>query len=284
MDYRYLKAFETTARLKSFTLAAKELGIGQSAVSRQVKLLEQDLKVDLLFRSSKSVELSKKGEELLQWLGHFEQGIGEIFQNQRPQTIRIGILQGLLEQCFHSVVEEYYSHAGRHQGQRHLNNLEICVADEVELRIMIDKGEVDFAFLVEEIQNEKITSIRLFQEEFFIVSAMKIDPHKLEHYRWITYSADDHLYKISRKKSQQIICVNSVHSVLDLVRRGVGIAVLSEIVIPEEAKIGKDKIYCYPVNERKGGRTYIYLSMQNYKIFPYHLREMLELIKKYFKE
>ena len=43
VDYRYLKVFMLTAKHASFSKAAQELGIAQSAISRQIKLLEQSL-------------------------------------------------------------------------------------------------------------------------------------------------------------------------------------------------------------------------------------------------
>ena len=47
LDFRYLKAFMLTAKYSSFSKAAEELNIAQSAVSRQIKLLEDALGTDL---------------------------------------------------------------------------------------------------------------------------------------------------------------------------------------------------------------------------------------------
>lgn len=58
---RALTAFEAAARLGSFRLAAAELGITRSAVSHQVKLLEQRLGVQLFRRDARRAELTKAG-------------------------------------------------------------------------------------------------------------------------------------------------------------------------------------------------------------------------------
>ena len=63
IDFRYLKAFILTAKYASFSKAAEELNIAQSAVSRQIKLLEDTLGEELIIRSSKKVVLSEKGKE-----------------------------------------------------------------------------------------------------------------------------------------------------------------------------------------------------------------------------
>ena len=53
-----LHAFETAARHQSFTRAAVELGVTQTAVSHQVKSLEADLGVALFRRSPRGLALT----------------------------------------------------------------------------------------------------------------------------------------------------------------------------------------------------------------------------------
>jgi LysR family transcriptional regulator, glycine cleavage system transcriptional activator len=59
---RALTAFEAAARLGSFRLAAGELGITRSAVSHQVKSLEQRLSVQLFRRDARRAELTQIGQ------------------------------------------------------------------------------------------------------------------------------------------------------------------------------------------------------------------------------
>ncbi|HZU62225.1 MAG TPA: LysR substrate-binding domain-containing protein [Novosphingobium sp.] len=56
-----LKTFECTGRLLSFTLAAGELGVTPGAVSRQIKVLEDYLGLQLFIRSGREVSLTKAG-------------------------------------------------------------------------------------------------------------------------------------------------------------------------------------------------------------------------------
>ncbi|WP_292086382.1 LysR family transcriptional regulator, partial [Mesorhizobium sp.] len=57
-----LAAFEAVARLGSFTAAAQELDLTQGAVSRQIKLLEDQFGRRLFDRDSRNVRLSTAGE------------------------------------------------------------------------------------------------------------------------------------------------------------------------------------------------------------------------------
>ena len=65
MDFRYLKAFIATAENGSFSKAAEKLNIAQSAVSRQIRLLEDSIDQELILRSSKQLVLTPKGQEVL---------------------------------------------------------------------------------------------------------------------------------------------------------------------------------------------------------------------------
>ncbi len=60
-----LRTFEAAARHGSFTRAAEELHVTQSAVSRQIRALEAELGVTLFRRSHRKVRLTGEGERLL---------------------------------------------------------------------------------------------------------------------------------------------------------------------------------------------------------------------------
>ena len=66
IDSRQLRAFVTLARTGSFTMAAKELFLSQSAVSHSMKALETDVGCRLFDRVGKKVLLTQAGETLLQ--------------------------------------------------------------------------------------------------------------------------------------------------------------------------------------------------------------------------
>jgi DNA-binding transcriptional LysR family regulator len=65
-DLRRLRYFLAVARERNFTRAAAQLHVAQPALSRQVRLLEQELGVELLHRTTHDVELTQAGEFLLE--------------------------------------------------------------------------------------------------------------------------------------------------------------------------------------------------------------------------
>jgi LysR family transcriptional regulator, glycine cleavage system transcriptional activator len=60
-----IKAFESAARLGSFTRAAEELGVTHGAVSRQIRLLEDWLGIRLFLRTSRNAVPTRAGADLL---------------------------------------------------------------------------------------------------------------------------------------------------------------------------------------------------------------------------
>jgi DNA-binding transcriptional LysR family regulator len=66
MEFRHLRYFVTVAEELNFTRAAAVLHVAQSAVSAQIRLLEESVGVTLLERNSRKVELTGAGRSFLQ--------------------------------------------------------------------------------------------------------------------------------------------------------------------------------------------------------------------------
>src|ERR1051326_8591510 len=77
-----LRAFEAAARHLSFTLAAAELNVTQTAISHQIKRLEEELGVRLFIRQNRSLTLTQQAQEYLP-------GIRAAFNDLRLATDRL---------------------------------------------------------------------------------------------------------------------------------------------------------------------------------------------------
>src|ERR1700710_1704933 len=66
MELRQLRYFRGVARTGSFSAAAADEFVVQSALSRQIRNLEEELGVKLFERTTRSVRLTREGEGLLQ--------------------------------------------------------------------------------------------------------------------------------------------------------------------------------------------------------------------------
>jgi LysR family glycine cleavage system transcriptional activator len=82
------RAFEAAARLGSVTAAASELSVTQGAVSRQIRLLEEDLGQPLFRRLHRGVELTSGGEKLSRSLSDAFGQIGHAVADlKRPNDV-----------------------------------------------------------------------------------------------------------------------------------------------------------------------------------------------------
>jgi DNA-binding transcriptional LysR family regulator len=96
LDPDLLKAFVAVADHRSFTRAAAMLNRTQSAVSMQIKRLEDRLGVELLRRTTVSVELSSAGEGLLGYARRIltlnDEAVGRLREHKVEGVVRLGVM------------------------------------------------------------------------------------------------------------------------------------------------------------------------------------------------
>jgi LysR family glycine cleavage system transcriptional activator len=94
-----LAAFEAAARHQSFTNAARELNLTQSAVSRQIRLLEEVLGADVFVRDRQVVRLTTAGEayarEVRQALAQISGATLGFRANPQGRTLNLQVLPTL---------------------------------------------------------------------------------------------------------------------------------------------------------------------------------------------
>ena len=99
MDVRQLEMFRAVAEEASFTRAARRLNVSQSAVSRQLQLLEGELGGPLLHRSTKGITLTAGGELLLRTANRvhrdIREAVWEISETQKLKRGRLSIAGGM---------------------------------------------------------------------------------------------------------------------------------------------------------------------------------------------
>ena len=254
-----------TAKYSSFSKAAEELNIAQSAVSRQIKLLEDSLQEELIIRSSKKVILSEKGKELYQASLGFVKTSMQIFEREDKLPLSVGILEGLLKTWFSPLLVEYL--------KLQVRDVSVHVADMPELKNGIEEGRYDLIFGTENIQSELVTSLKIFEEKLVLISKDEVSRKKLHEYRWIVFSNNDNLFKISKKKSESIIMVDSFDTIISLVKNNMGIAIVPDHLIKKEDHLKIQEVPGLPSSQ-------IYLATLNYKKMPERIQKLVDIVKK----
>jgi DNA-binding transcriptional LysR family regulator len=93
MELRHLRTIAAVARHRSLTKAAEELYLTQSAVSQQIRRLEEELGVEVFRRSSRSVELTAEGRVIL---GYAQRVLAEVDGMHSELEELSGLLSGQL--------------------------------------------------------------------------------------------------------------------------------------------------------------------------------------------
>lgn len=81
-----LLPFEAAARLGSITKAGEELGLTQAAISKQIRLLEEDLGTALFERRNRAIHLTDEGRELSRLASNAFESIGAFSQDLRQKN------------------------------------------------------------------------------------------------------------------------------------------------------------------------------------------------------
>jgi DNA-binding transcriptional LysR family regulator len=112
MDADDLRIVDAVARIGSMNRAAAELNMVQSNVTARIRLLEEELGVQLFVRHSRGVEPSEAGLRLLPYvqriLALFQQAITAVKEDGTPKgSLRIGMLETTAGLRLPSLIAQY---------------------------------------------------------------------------------------------------------------------------------------------------------------------------------
>lgn len=266
MNLQELKTFTTVAKLKNFTLASRELGLSQPAISRQISSLEDKLEIQLFIRNPRNVLLTKKGEQLYRKAVDFERWMDFEFMDKTQSTLKIGCIEGFLHFWVLPKISEDFLDFW--------NYFEIKLDRTSVMLNKLEKGELDACFTGRNIQTELISSRVVYNEQYVLISRKDdINEKSLDQYTWIIYGESDPLI-LSKKKfnPKKMIQINSLQGISSIITRIDAIAAVPYFLAKDLTGI---KIYRPKFLEE----SKIYLNILNHKKLPTHLKKLLNIIE-----
>lgn len=96
-----LRLFLEVARAKSFNSAAKQLNLSHPTVARRVRRLEHQMRVQLLLSTERGITLTRRGQELAQFLANLDESLYAITTGVQEDTpnaeaiVRVSLTNGL---------------------------------------------------------------------------------------------------------------------------------------------------------------------------------------------
>jgi DNA-binding transcriptional LysR family regulator len=254
VDSRQLNAFAALARCGSFTLAAKELFLTQSAVSHAIKALEDDIGCRLVDRIGKRIQLTPPGERFLQ---HAENILREMQAARAGMEtlskwghgrLRVGAsttaCQHLLPAVLREFRESFPKCVIRIEPGDHGRQLELLRA-----------GHVDLAFLLEPHNGSSgdLVFVPLFEDELRLFVAPQhpwarlrgVPREALGTETLILYNKASYTFQLVADyfKEEKVVLSNfielgSMEAIKELVKLGLGAGILAPWVAKSELANG----------------------------------------------
>ncbi|HEY0439997.1 MAG TPA: LysR family transcriptional regulator [Xanthobacteraceae bacterium] len=248
MDWDKLKVFHAAAEAGSFTHAGDNLGLSQSAVSRQVSALEQELSVPLFHRHARGLILTEQGEllfrtahEVLMKLEAVRAKLTDSREKPNGElrvTTTVGIGVNWLTPRLGEFLDLYPD----------IRISLITTDEELDLAMR----EADVAIRLRQPTQPDLIQRKLFQVHFHAYgspeylkrfgtprSADDLDKHRilvlggsvpqyLQNFRSLLAAGRN-----GREPRQPYLTINNIMGVLRACQRGVGVAVLPDYIVEE---------------------------------------------------
>jgi DNA-binding transcriptional LysR family regulator len=279
VDWDKLKIFYTVAEASSFTKAATILNLSQSAISRQIQSLEQDLKIKLFERHARGLVLTDNGEYLFK---SAHEVISKLKDVESTLSGHKDKLSGKL------IITTVVSFGTTWLTPRIKEFMDLH--PEIEVELIFDDRELDLSTREADvaIRMRRPKQLNLIQKKFVDFNYHIYGSNEylekngypknfkdLDKHKFVTYGRGapspvynpDWVLKIGTKegtKRKSAMRVNSVYGLLLAVQSGVGLAALPDYithnipslikVLPEESGKPTETHFVYPASLKNNAR------------------------------
>lgn len=268
LDSRQLLAFVTVARRGSFTLAAKDLYLTQSAVSHAMKALEQEIGSRLLDRVGKRVLVTQAGE---QFLRHAEKILNEMesaragldtLANWGHGRLRVGASTTACQYILPTVLREFKQSFPKCV-------IKIAPGDHSDQLELLRANQIDLAIMLEPASEGEFTFIPLFSDELRLLVAplhpwtqrASIDRESIAEETLILYNKNSYTFRLvseyfreEKMNLTNFIELGSMEAIKELVKIGLGAGVIAPWIA--RAELASGALLSFPLGRRSLRRNW----------------------------
>jgi len=244
MNLKNLQTFLILSKEKNFTKTAAVLGCAQSAVTTQIKQLEESLGAALFERIGKHTILTFEGEQLLPYARKILSLSGEIqCLYQKNKRLTIGLTDSIANYLFGDILKEFSAvHPDTEIFLKILNGKDYCK--------MLCDGEIDAAIVLDTKVSHKSVRILQKRKETVILAASSthealknpyLIPHDFETFGLLLPLPDCAYRKIFEQtlldegvRFKTALETDSVSVIKESSLCGIGIGLLPEFAVRKE--------------------------------------------------
>ena len=256
MDLRQLEILRAIADTGSFTAAGNKLHVSQSAISRQILLLEEELGEAVFHRIGRRIRITPAGESLLQ-LSH------RVFQDVHDTVTAISdtqeSLRGTMRLVGGMTVCLYVFPALLAELRRiHPNlDLKITVGSAERSIAMLRAGAGDLGLLTLPVEATDLVSVPVLQEELLLVTypthplarKSRVVPSDLNKQPFILFEAGsltrrlvEAFFTRERIEAEIVMETENVEIIKAMVRHGLGISIVPWVAAAADVK--SKQLFC----------------------------------------
>lgn len=252
------KIFYEVATNESISSASKKLIITQSAVSKAIKKLEEDLDTKLFYRNSKGVKLTDKGEELLFYV---EEAFNNLITAERTMIESKTLNKGKISIGVPSQIGSFYIFEDIANFHKKYPNIEITIISKTTTQLLklLERHEIDFIIDTSPI-NSKIDDIvikPLIEVEncFVVRSDSSISTEKIKSIKDLSYyplvlpikGTDnrkqlDKIFEKNNVEPNNVINIHTSEMIAGSIKKDLGIGYIIYDVIKDNVINGEFKI------------------------------------------
>lgn len=268
LDSRQLVAFAALARCQSFTRAAKELFLTQSAISHAIKALEVEVGSRLVDRAGRRVLLTQAGE---QFLRHAEKILREMdaaragldtLSRWGHGRLRVGASTTACQYLLPTVLREF-----KQSFPKALITIE--PGDHAAQAELLLNNRIDLAIMLEPERASEFEFVPLFEDELrFLTSPLhpwarkgKLSRDSLATETLIHYNQSSYTFRLVSEYFREehvtfghSIELGSMDAIKELVKIGVGVGVLAPWIARAELESGA--LVGFPLGKKRLRRTW----------------------------
>ncbi|MBT9505889.1 LysR substrate-binding domain-containing protein [Rhodoferax sp.] len=236
----HLRAFEAVARHLNFRAASDELALTQSAVSRQIQAMEDEVGVSLFLRHTRAVELTGAGAQLLRAvlpsLERMDSAVRLIRRSAGRKSVAISTWASFASMWLIPRLEAFQS---EHP------DIDIRI-DATDVPVDLDTTDIDLALRYTKPGNVPAGAIRMFGEQLTPVASPWLlksghalkrgedlahfalieasDAHRTQNLEWLTWRRWLDAHKFKKLEPKRWLYFNYAHQIAQAALTGQGVA------------------------------------------------------------
>lgn len=240
-----IQYFLAVKEYNGFSIAAQELCISQSSLSKQIKALETELDTVLFDRASRVTTLTPAGEDFYVYAQNFLENYNSIIQGMQKHslskklTLNVGTIAVLTQYGLNSIIASFKSE---------YPNIDINLFEDEHDGIinMLSKSEINLAIARDtDLDNSNFDIVTLVEDELVVVTSKN---HPFAKKKYISFSdlknqnfimsTKSSLYKICAKECDKlgftpkvVHNISKIETILGLVSESLGITLMVNNVL-----------------------------------------------------